>query len=69
MSLKTKLLKIFLPLVIVLFGIGVMAVLIMNRPAPKKEVKKELPTKVQQRKQRRKQSQKKGHLQMQKLFI
>ena len=42
MSLKTKLLKIFLPLVIVLFGIGVMAVLIMNRPAPKKEVKKEL---------------------------
>lgn len=41
MSLKTKLIKIFLPIVILLAGAGVMAALILNRPAPKKEVKKE----------------------------
>lgn len=41
MGLKSKLLKIILPFIIVLAGVAVMAVLISSRPAPKKEVKKD----------------------------
>lgn len=42
MSFRARLLKIAVPLLIVLGGIGVMVALVSNRPAPKKEVRKDL---------------------------
>jgi RND family efflux transporter MFP subunit len=41
MSMKQKLLKAGLPVIVILFGASVMAALISNRPGPKKEVRKE----------------------------
>jgi RND family efflux transporter MFP subunit len=41
MSRKTILLKITLPVIIIIFGVGVMAALVANRPTPKKETKED----------------------------